>query len=66
MEKMNEAIHYKVYDICEESKIEQFGSQHNPGYKANVGYGYYEFSKEEQLKARKNVIMMDKVSIRVQ
>ena len=64
MERINYSIHKEVNVVNKEYTVEELGRQYNPAFKAESGYGYYEFTEMEHLKPQKNVIIMDKVCVR--
>ena len=53
--------HYTVYDIKKECNMVHFGRDHIPGFKPELGYGYYEFTQNEFYKPHKKVILVHKV-----
>lgn len=62
MEWIGYNIHREVNFVNEECTLEEFGRYYNPGFKAELGHGYFEFTEREYLKPQKNVIVMDKVN----
>lgn len=63
MERISYNIHKEVNSVKKECTLEEFGRQYNPVFKAELGYGYFEFTEPEYLKPKKNVIVMDKVCL---
>ena len=64
MKTISYNIHREANVICKEYTIEEMGRQYNPAFKAELGYGYFEFTEMEYSEPRKNVIVMDKVCTR--
>ena len=61
MDKINSSVHRAVHVVDRQCTMEEFGRRFNPVFKAEHGYGYFEFAHNECLKLHKNVIVMDKV-----
>ena len=59
--KVCETVHYEVYDVQKSCNMVKLAKHHIPGFKPELGYGYYEFKLEEFLKPEKNVVLVDKV-----
>ena len=54
--------YYTIYDVKAQFNLAEFGRQYIPGFKSEMGYGYYEFKKEdEHFKPYKRVILIHKV-----
>ena len=62
MTKIDSAVYRCMYLVNESCNMEEFGRLHLGAYKQANGYGYFEFSSEEELETDVNVIVMDKVS----
>ena len=64
MDKVVNNAHREVHAVDKEcSTVEEFGRRYIyiSGFRARLGYGHFEFTKEEKLKQHMNVIIMDKV-----
>ena len=61
MERISYSVHRAVYNVDKQCSMEEFGRRYNPVFRAEQGYGYFEFTEEEYLEPDKNVIVMDKV-----
>jgi hypothetical protein len=61
MDRISAAVHYDVYDIHKHCNMAEFGRRHIPGFRPELGYGFFEFKEEEYLKPHKAVILIDKV-----
>ena len=61
MERISYNIHKEVNYVNKDSTLEEFGRLCNPVFRAEQGYGYFEFTEPEYLKPQKNVIVIDKV-----
>lgn len=61
MERIGYNIHKEVNYVNKDSTLEEFGRQYNPIFRAELGYGYFEFTEPEYLNLKKKVIVMDKV-----
>lgn len=61
MDKVN--VYREIHGVEKQCNMEEFGRRHIPGYKSELGYGYFEFKEPECLKPHKNVIVVDKVQI---
>ena len=64
MDRIGYSVHRAVYPVDNQCNMEEFERRYNPVFKAELGYGYFEFAQREYLKAHKNVIVMDKVHIK--
>ena len=63
MDMIGYSVHRAVYVVDEQCNMEEFGRCYNPVFKAELGYGYFEFTEMEYLKPHKNVIVMNKVYV---
>ena len=54
--------HYSTYNVYKQCKMAEFGRRHIPGFKPELGYGYYEFTQKEFFKPHKKVILVHRVS----
>lgn len=63
MEKIKRETHRLVLTVQTPCKMEEFGRRYIPGFKTEMGYGYFEFTREEFLKPYKSVVVMDEVYI---
>ena len=61
MERVSETVHYELFDVYKTCNMMEFARHHIPGYRPELGYGYYEFKQEELLEPEKNVVLVDKV-----
>lgn len=61
MERVSETVHFDLFDVDETSNMMKFARQYIPGFRPELGYGYYEFKQEELLEPEKNVVLIDKV-----
>ena len=61
MDRVRETVHYDVYDIHKSCNMAQFARAHIPGFRSELGYGYYEFKQNEFLEPEKEVVLTDKV-----
>lgn len=60
MEKVN--AYYTIYNVHTRCNMEEFGRKYIPGFKPEMGYGYYEFKQEDEYyKPHKRVILIHKV-----
>ena len=64
MERISKNVYCKVFNVTKRCNMDVFSEQRITGFKAEMGYGYYEFKEEEYLKPQKNVILMHKVNIK--
>ena len=56
--------HYTIYDLDVKYNMADFGKKNIPGFKSEMGYGYYEFKVQpEFFKPHKKVILVHKVSL---
>lgn len=63
MERVRETVFYNIYDVEETCYMAEFAKQKIPGFRPELGYGYYEFIQEEFLEPEKEVVLMDKVLV---
>ena len=61
MDRVRETVHFEIYDIYKPCNMVEFGRSHIPGFKPELGYGYYELKQEEFLEPEKKVVLVDKV-----
>ena len=61
MDRVRETVHYEVYNIRKSCNMAKCARHHIPGFKPELGYGYYEHKQEEILEPEKKVILVDKV-----
>ena len=61
MDKIHATVHYEVYDVHKHCNMAEFGRHHIPGFRPELGYGFFEFKQEEFLMPHKAVILVDKV-----
>lgn len=60
MDQVN--AHYNVYDVKKRCNMASFGRECIPGFRPDLGYGYYEFKfQDEYFKSHKRVILIHKV-----
>ena len=45
--------HYCIYNIRKRCNMAEFGKKHIPGFKPDLGYGYFEFTQDELFKPQK-------------
>ena len=62
MTKIDSAVYRCIYDVNELCNMENFGRRQLSTYKQANGYGYFEFTSQEELETDVNVIVVDKVS----
>ena len=53
--------HHSIYAIKKKCNMAVFASRHIPGFKPELGYGYYEFKEDEFFKPHKKVILVAEV-----
>ena len=63
MDRVRETVYYDLFDVYETCNMVDFAKHQIPGFRPELGYGYYEFKQEELLEPEKNVVLIDKVKI---
>ena len=56
--------HYTIQKVDRKCKMATFGRKRLPGFKPEMGYGYFEFKhRDEVFKPQKQVILLHKVRL---
>lgn len=61
MARVHETVYNEVYEVDKTCNMAEFAKQKIPGFRPELGYGYYEFKQEEFLEPEKKVVLIDKV-----
>ena len=61
MNRVSETVYYDLFDVYKSYNMVSFAKDQIPGFRPELGYGYYEFKQEELLEPEKNVVLIDKV-----
>ena len=61
MDKVSAAVYHELFEVEKPCNMVAFARQHIPGFRPELGYGFYEFKQEELLKPKKKVVLIDKV-----